>query len=72
MKRRSINYVALVLLPLWLVSLLIAVFSVPGALRAQEKTSLPVVFVSLSWNNQLPFRIALPRDFSKTRDFRSN
>ncbi|MGE5304990.1 MAG: ABC transporter substrate-binding protein [Alphaproteobacteria bacterium] len=65
MKRRSVNYVAFVLLPLWLVSLLIVVFSLPSALRAQEKPSLRIVFVSLSWNNQLPFRIAVAKGFFK-------
>jgi len=65
MKRRSVNYFTYVLSPLLLVLLLIAVFSLPGALRAQEKTSLRVVFVSLSWNNQLPFRIAVAKGFFK-------
>src|ERR1043166_392390 len=36
-----------------------------GASYAQEKKSLRVVFVSLSWNNQLPFRIAIARGFFK-------
>jgi ABC-type nitrate/sulfonate/bicarbonate transport system substrate-binding protein len=48
-----------------LLSLLIAVFAFPSAARAQEKTSLRVVFVSLSWNNQLPFRIAMAKGFFK-------
>ena len=30
---------------------------------AQEKKNLRIVFVSLSWNNQLPFRIAINRGF---------
>ena len=30
---------------------------------AQEKKTLRIVFVSLSWNNQLPFRIAINRGF---------
>ena len=33
--------------------------------RAQEKKNLRVVFVSLSWNAQLPFRIAQHRGFFK-------
>ena len=33
--------------------------------QAQEKKSLRVVFVSLSWNNQLPFRIAIAKGFFK-------
>ena len=32
---------------------------------AQEKKSLRTVFVSLSWNNQLPFRIAIAKGFFK-------
>jgi NitT/TauT family transport system substrate-binding protein len=31
--------------------------------QAQEKKNLRIVFVSLSWNNQLPFRIAINRGF---------
>ena len=46
-------------------SLCLALFSLAGAARAQEKTSLRVVFVSLSWNNQLPFRIAIAKGFFK-------
>src|SRR5215813_2442441 len=45
---------------------LLAVFLLlPGTSDAQEKKSLRVVFVSLSWNNQLPFRIAIARGFFK-------
>ena len=36
-----------------------------SASRAQEKKSLRIVFVSLSWNNQLPFRIAIAKGFFK-------
>ncbi|HEU4340817.1 MAG TPA: ABC transporter substrate-binding protein [Candidatus Binatia bacterium] len=32
---------------------------------AQEKKALRVVFVSLSWNNQLPFRVAIAKGFFK-------
>jgi len=32
---------------------------------AQEKKTLRIVFVSLSWNNQLPFRVAITRGFFK-------
>src|SRR6266498_3770020 len=35
------------------------------AAHAQEKKNLRIVFVSLSWNNQLPFRIAIARGFFK-------
>jgi NitT/TauT family transport system substrate-binding protein len=37
----------------------------PLFVGAQEKKSLRIVFVSLSWNNQLPFRIAIARGFFK-------
>ena len=44
-------------------------FSMFAALRvespAQEKKSLRIVFVSLSWNNQLPFRTAIAKGFFK-------
>jgi len=33
--------------------------------QAQEKKTLRIVFVSLSWNNQLPFRIAIAKGFFK-------
>ena len=33
--------------------------------HAQEKKNLRVVFVSLSWNNQLPFRAAIAKGFFK-------
>jgi NitT/TauT family transport system substrate-binding protein len=36
-----------------------------SASRAQETKSLRIVFVSLSWNNQLPFRIAIAKGFFK-------
>jgi NitT/TauT family transport system substrate-binding protein len=32
---------------------------------AQEKKTLRIVFVSLSWNNQLPFRVAIAKGFFK-------
>jgi NitT/TauT family transport system substrate-binding protein len=49
------------LIPLWLlVTLLLAPLSF-----AQEKKDLRMVFVSLSWNNQLPFRIATAKGFFK-------
>ena len=32
---------------------------------AQEKKNLRVVFVSLSWNNQLPFRVAIAKGYFK-------
>src|SRR5512132_1479512 len=35
------------------------------AAHAQEKKNLRIVFVSLSWNNQLPYRIAIAKGFFK-------
>jgi NitT/TauT family transport system substrate-binding protein len=49
---------------LWVLPLLITAL-LPPASPAQEKKSLRVVFVSLSWNNQLPFRIAIAKGFFK-------
>jgi ABC-type nitrate/sulfonate/bicarbonate transport system substrate-binding protein len=47
-----------------LVSFVLSVlFFCPAA--AQEKKTLRIVFVSLSWNNQLPFRIAITKGFFK-------
>ena len=37
-------------------------FDFPPA-AAQEKKNLRIVFVSLSWNNQLPYRIAIAKGF---------
>jgi len=33
--------------------------------QAQEKKTLRIAFVSLSWNNQLPFRVAIAKGFFK-------
>jgi ABC-type nitrate/sulfonate/bicarbonate transport system substrate-binding protein len=44
---------------LWLVHIV----AVPA--HAQEKKNLRIVFVSLSWNNQLPYRIAIAKGFFK-------
>jgi ABC-type nitrate/sulfonate/bicarbonate transport system substrate-binding protein len=44
---------------LWLVHIV----AVPA--HAQEKKNLRIVFVSLSWNNQLPYRIAITKGFFK-------
>ena len=49
---------------LFLFSFSMVTLSPAGAL-AQEKKSLRIVFVSLSWNNQLPFRIAIAKGFFK-------
>jgi len=37
------------------------------ALRAQEKKNLRIVFTSLAWNSELPFRTALTRGFFKSQ-----
>lgn len=50
---------------LFILSLAAALFLLPGLLRAQEKDFLRIVFVSLSWNNQLPFRVAITKGFFK-------
>jgi NitT/TauT family transport system substrate-binding protein len=42
-----------------------ALFVCAPAAHAQEKKNLRVVFVSLSWNNQLPYRIAVAKGFFK-------
>jgi NitT/TauT family transport system substrate-binding protein len=42
-----------------------ALLLLPLRIHAQEKKSVRVVFVSLSWNNQLPFRIAIAKGFFK-------
>ena len=45
------------------VPLALPLHSLPA--HAQEKKNLRIVFVSLSWNNQLPFRIAIAKGFFK-------
>jgi sulfonate transport system substrate-binding protein len=45
------------------VFLLLIVTFLPA--RAQEKKNLRIVFVSLSWNNQLPYRIAIAKGYFK-------
>jgi NitT/TauT family transport system substrate-binding protein len=44
---------------------LLLVLFIPPSTLGQEKKSLRVVFVSLSWNNQLHFRIAIAKGFFK-------
>jgi ABC-type nitrate/sulfonate/bicarbonate transport system substrate-binding protein len=41
--------------------------ALPGKLAAQEKKNLRVVFTSLAWNSEIPFRIALARGFFKSQ-----
>jgi NitT/TauT family transport system substrate-binding protein len=45
--------------------ILLFVVTLPVRSSAQEKRTLRIVFVSLSWNNQLPFRIANASGFFK-------
>ena len=49
---------------LYLLILILFLSSVASS-SAQEKKTLRIVFVSLSWNNQLPFRIAIAKGFFK-------
>jgi NitT/TauT family transport system substrate-binding protein len=49
---------------LWMISLLLsAAVLQPLVGYAQEKKNLRVVFTSLAWNSELPFRVALARGF---------
>jgi len=45
--------------------ILVLSLSSAGFSSAQEKKTLRIVFVSLSWNNQLPFRVAISKGFFK-------
>src|ERR1043166_9788042 len=38
---------------------------VAGQLHAQEKRNIRMVFVSLAWNSEIPFRAALARGYFK-------
>ena len=53
-------------IPLWLIIGLVSLVAPPTA-AAQEKKSLRVVFVSLSWNSEIPVRVALARGFFKAQ-----
>ena len=50
----------------WFIACLVLLFVAPGA-KAQEKKLLRVVFVSLSWNSEIPVRVALARGFFKAQ-----
>ena len=50
----------------WFIACLVLLFVAPGA-EAQEKKLLRVVFVSLSWNSEIPVRVALARGFFKAQ-----
>ncbi|HKY09679.1 MAG TPA: ABC transporter substrate-binding protein [Candidatus Binatia bacterium] len=47
-----------------LAALVLMAVSVPPSL-AQEKKNLRMVFVSLAWNSEIPFRVAMARGFFK-------
>ncbi len=53
-------------IPLWLIIGLVSLMS-PATAAAQEKKLLRVVFVSLSWNSEIPVRVALARGFFKAQ-----
>jgi NitT/TauT family transport system substrate-binding protein len=48
-----------------LLGLFVLSVTLSASAHAQEKKNLRVVFVSLSWNNQLPFRIAVAKGYFK-------
>jgi len=48
-----------------LVSFVLSLLFVRSPAAAQEKKNLRIVFVSLSWNNQLPIRVAMTKGFFK-------
>jgi len=50
---------------IWVLFVPSALFFHSSHAHAQEKKNLRVVFVSLSWNNQLPFRAAIAKGFFK-------
>src|ERR671916_3543353 len=52
--------------PVWLLgAFLAALLAQPSAAHAQEKKNVRMVFVSLAWNSEIPFRTALARGFFK-------
>src|SRR5712692_11160328 len=50
-----------------LLSLFTPLLSNPLPTHAQEKKNLRVVLVSLAWNSEIPFRVALARGFFKSQ-----
>jgi ABC-type nitrate/sulfonate/bicarbonate transport system substrate-binding protein len=51
--------------PIFVLLVLLILFFQSFSAVAQEKKNLRIVFVSLSWNNQLPYRIAIAKGFFK-------
>src|SRR5437016_10973867 len=54
------------LLRSWFIACLV-LLRLPSSAAAQEKKLLRVVFVSLSWNSEIPVRVALVRGFFKAQ-----
>ena len=52
---------------LWILVLYVLLAVCVNESLAQEKKSLRVVFTSLAWNSELPFRVALKRGFFKAQ-----
>src|SRR5438445_12974051 len=50
----------------WFIACLVLLFVAPRA-AAQEKKLVRVVFVSLSWNSEIPVRVAMARGFFKAQ-----
>jgi NitT/TauT family transport system substrate-binding protein len=50
-----------------IVAFLAPLFSTPLPSRGQEKKVLRVVFVSFSWNSELPFRVAMSKGYFKSQ-----
>jgi len=46
-------------------SAFLLIFFLTGQVRAQEKRNIRMVFVSLAWNSEIPFRAALARGYFK-------
>ena len=55
---------------LWLSACVWFMIFAAGPSLAQEKKSIRMVFVSLAWNSEIPFRVALARGFFKSQDIR--
>ena len=51
--------------PLILFFFAVALLTAQSRAHAQEKKNLRIAFVSLSWNNQLPIRVAITKGFFK-------
>src|SRR4051794_16331669 len=63
--RRALQAVLLLRIQISLV--LMFFIAAPLTIEAQEKRIVRMVFVSLAWNSELPFRVALARGFFKAQ-----